>query len=485
MRTATRLALLLAIGLVGPGCAAHAPAPAPARGAAEPQAFPARFSVAGEAPSDGRWWTAFGDPVLDRLVDTALSGSFSLRAARERVIEAAALARRAGAPLRPRLDGTATVGGITTRRDTDAGVVSDSAEELSLGLAAAWELDLWGRLGASRDAAVLDARAAHADLQTARIALSALVATTWYGYVEESRIATLLQEQIDTNETLETLIQARFQQGEGAAADVLRQQQLVERTRGDLSLVASRRAVLGHQLATLRGRPATEPPPPAPPGLIAPPPLPATGIPSETLNRRPDVTAAWLRVLAADRDLAAAIADRYPSVSLNAGAAVGGAGLEVFFLDRLASIAAELTAPLLDGGRRRAQIEADAAVRYERVHEYSEALLVALREVEDALVREAREREHLASLERQYALARQVVETLLTRYGQGASAYLDVLAAVQSEQSLAVNLVTSRRQLIEHRIALCRAIAGPWPAAACVSPPSPQAGDPCGSTSRP
>ena len=77
MRTATRLALLLAIGLVGPGCAAHAPAPAPARGAAEPQAFPARFSVAGEAPSDDRWWTAFGDPVLDRLVETALCGNLT------------------------------------------------------------------------------------------------------------------------------------------------------------------------------------------------------------------------------------------------------------------------------------------------------------------------------------------------------------------------------------------------------------------------
>ena len=95
------------------GCAARPPSPPPSRGAARPETLPARFSIAGDLPTADRWWTVFEDPVLDRLVARALYDSFTLQAARERVIEAAALARRAGAPLRPQLDASATVGGIT------------------------------------------------------------------------------------------------------------------------------------------------------------------------------------------------------------------------------------------------------------------------------------------------------------------------------------------------------------------------------------
>ncbi len=286
--------------------------------------------------------------------------------------------------------------------------------------------------------------------------------------MEEGRIQVLLEEQIETNETLLSLIQSRFASGQAGAADVLRQQQLVERTRGDLSLSRSRYEVLAHLLATLEGVPATRPPPAMPPALVDLPPLPDAGVPAESLRRRPDVEAAWRRVDAADRDLAAAVADRFPRVDLSAAAVLGGAGFQVLFLDRVASLAADLTAPLLDGGRRRAQIDADAATKRERLHLYRDTVLQGLREVEDALAEERRQREFLASLDRQHELAVQVVDTLLNRYGQGASPYLDVLAAVQSEQSLTLALVSAKRRLLELRIELCRALAGSWsPKAAC------------------
>lgn len=452
--------LLLVSGVAA--CAVRSSDSPPTLGMAQPEDLPPTFSTTGTAAHDDRWWVAFHDPMLDRLVETALCGNLSLRAALERVVRAGALARRAGAPLVPQLDLTTGADGVYTRREFGDSLSSDTAEALSFGALASYEVDLWGRLRATRDASVLDARASRADLDAARVTIGASVGTTWYRLVEEAQIGALLDEQIATNTKLQILLEDRFASGKTGAPDVLRQQQLVERTRGDRTLSASRYAVLAHLLATLQGRPATDPPPPPPPSLIALPALPRTGVPAEALQRRPDVEAAWWRVHAADRTLAASIARCYPRLDLSASAILGGAGFEVLFIDRIASIAADLMQPVIDGGERRALVEADTARKRELLHAYTDTVLVALQEVEDALVQEAKEREHLESLERQHELARRVVETLLTRYGQGASAYLDVLAAIQSEQSLALSIVSSKRRLITYRIDLCRALAGPW-----------------------
>ncbi len=463
-----------------PGCAVRPADSPPSLEAAQPPDVPARFSGGGTAILDDRWWVAFEDPVLTRLVETALCGNFSLKAARERVVRAAALARRARAPLLPQLDATVGAGGAYTRRDLGDGLLDDTADAFSFGARASYEVDLWGRLRSERDAALLDARATLSDLDAGRVTLSATVATTWYRLVEEARIGVLLDEQIETNATLLTLLENRFSSGKVGAADVLRQQQLVERTRGERTLSASRQQVLAHMLATLQGRPATTAPPLPAPTILELPPLPETGVPSAALQRRPDVTAAWWRLHAADRRLAASIADLYPRLDLSASAVVGGAGFEVLFIDRIARLAADLVQPVFDGGERRSQIQVDEARRRELLHDYEDTVLVALREVEDALVQEAKEREHVASLERQYDLAKRVVATLLARYGQGAAAYLDVLAAIQSEQSLALNLVSSKRQLVTYRIDLCRALAGPWRPACTPTPPSPATiGAPC------
>lgn len=455
---------LLLVLLVFAGCRTRGAGTPPLDEVSPPGLAPA-FSDTGEAPLAARWWTAFGDPVLDDLVDTALGDNPGLAALRERMVRAAALARRAASPLRPTLDATAGAGVVASGRDFEGDSGTDVDEVLSLGAAAAYEVDLWGRLRAIRDAAVWEARATEGDLQAARISLAATVADTWYRLVAEARTGALLEEQKATNEKLLVLIEERFKQGKIGAADVLRQQQLVESTHGDRVQSASREAVLRHALATLLGRAATDPLPGAPAELVAPPPLPRTGVPGEVLRRRPDVAAAWHRVRSADRELAVALADRYPRLRLSAEALLGGAGLSLLFRDWLARLAADLTAPLFDGGERRAQIEADCALRRERLYRYGETLLVAVQEVEDALVQERQAAEYLASLRRQLELARRVIQTLLSRYGQGAAAYLDVLAALTAEQALARSVVGAQREILEHRISLCRALAGEWPAA--------------------
>jgi outer membrane protein TolC len=413
-----------------------------------PPPLPAVFSESGAAPAapaDPRWWRAFGDTALDELVESALRDNPGIAALAERFRRAAAFARRAASPLGPSLDLSAGVGAAASERSALGRREVDVEERLAFGAAASSE-----------------ACATAGDWQAARIALAASVATTWYRLVAEVRIGRILEEQTRTNETLLDLVEGRFEQGKVGAADVLRQQQLVEATRGDQVLTLSRAAVLEHALATLLGRAAPAALPAAAESFPDLPPLPATGVPGEVLRRRPDVAAAWGRVWAADRELAAALAHRYPRLTLEADALLGGAGLGLLFRDWLLGIAADLTAPILDGGERRARVEETRALRRERLHEYGEALLVAVQEVEDALVRERRAREFMESLDRQLDLAHRVVRTLLDRYGQGAADYLDVLAALTAEQGLARRAVEAEREIVEHRVALCRALAGEW-----------------------
>jgi len=137
--------VLLLLALVLPACAGRLHAPLPDRPPEEPP-LPGAFSQGGRAPFETRWWTAFSDPVLNGLVETALSDNLTLLAAEERVARAVALAERAGSALRPRLDVTSSAGAAVTRRRLAGETVDDSAEALSLGALAGCELDLWGRL---------------------------------------------------------------------------------------------------------------------------------------------------------------------------------------------------------------------------------------------------------------------------------------------------------------------------------------------------
>ncbi len=430
---------------------------------------PASFSLSGATAPADRWWTSLGDPQLDRLIEEALAGNFDLQSARDRLAASRALARREGASLLPTVnldssgtttrseqpdivaDGTSGPGGVSASR---------SGESYRLGLGASWELDLFGTLRATRDAARADAVAVEADLEAAAVALSAQVAEQWILVCELASQLSLLDAQIATNQEVLELVTMRFRAGQAGAADVLRQRQLVEQRRGERRGVAARSAVARHGLAVLLGRAPREELPVSPAELSLPGPLPATGVPSELLERRPDLRSAWLAVVAADRRWAAATTDRLPRLSLNASAAYGAENLSHLIDNWLATAAVNLTAPITDGGRRRAEQARTDAVADERVHAWGQAMLTALQEVEDALVQESEQRGLVESLEGQHRLATQTLERLRDRYVKGATAYLDVLDALASQQALQRNLVTARRELLGFRIALHRSLAG-------------------------
>jgi outer membrane protein TolC len=223
-----------------------------------------------------------------------------------------------------------------------------------------------------------------------------------------------------------------------------------------------RRELLEHQLAVLVGMPPKSVVGGERGRLPELPRMPGPGLPSELISRRPDVRAALIRLGAADYRVAAAIADRFPRLSLTARSETADGKLRDLFDDWLASIAASILAPIFDAGRRKAEVERAKAAASEKLHVYGGAVLVAFREVEDAITSEKRGAEYLANVSRRVQLARRLTARTRERYANGGSDYLPVLVALRAEQNLEKLELAARLSLIESRIALYRALGGAW-----------------------
>ena len=454
---ATRCLLPLALGLAG--CAGAE------RAFLAPVALPPPVEVA-LAPQPVAWWREFDDPVLDGLVAEAQGGSLTLAAAWTRLAQAEAAARRSDAALLPTLDGSARA----DRTDELTRPVADR-DGYALRLPASFEIDLWGRLAARSDAARLDAAASRADVATAALGLAAETAGTWYDHVAERRRIDVLDRQIDLNRRFLRLIEVRFNQGLAGAADVLRQRTLLEQTlaRRDQSVEAAQR--FGDDLAVLLGRP--------PGGFV---PAEADSLPrldsalprpvaAAVLMDRPDVHAAYRRLQAADRRLAAAVADRYPRLALSAELSSTATAAADLLADWAASLAATASQSVFDGGALGGEAERSRAVAQQALLDYGQSLLSGSRDVGAALSREREQRRLIASLEQRLQLSNDTVDLLRQRYANGAASFLDVLDALSTLQSVELDLVTARRALIAARIGFHRATAG------TVLPPRPEPPD--------
>ena len=406
-----------------------------------------------------QWWTSLDDPSLDQLIETALDGNFSLRMAWDRLSQARAIARRDGAEISPTLDLT---GGVSRTRGQDSSYTTD----WDLGLIASYELDVWGRVRSTRDAALLDAMVAEEDVHAAAISLTADIANRWFEYAEQSqRIEVLERQQRNNREVLE-IITAQFRAGQVRAEDVLRQQNLVESSVGDLALAQQQAETIRLQLLVLLGQSPDAALPVEEAVLINLPPLPDIGIPSVMLQQRPDVRSAYRAVQAADRRTAAAIADRYPNVSLSASIGTSANRVSDLFDNWAANLAGNLIQPLLDGGQRQAEVDRTLASTSEAINNYGQTVLTALSEVESALAQERQQMAYVQSIDRQFTIGQQVVERVRDSYLGGQSDYLNVLEAQTSVQQLELQRLEARRVLIGYRVDLSRALAGGWAATA-------------------
>lgn len=419
-----------------------------------PLMLPANFSRGGTLPLPARWWTSLGNPPLNALMEQALQANFDVRAAWARLRQSLALVRKSKADWYPNLrynaDGSAGV--------NEMGFLGST----QFGLAASYEIDLWGRIRSETSAVTLEAMSTQETLKTTAISLSAEVATTWYQWAERLGQIELLARQTETNQKTLSLINARFRLGQASAADVLQQQQLLEALAGEKEQVLAQVEQLRNQMAVLLGRSSQM--------LVSPPTsswrdvpaLPQTGIPATLVQRRPDVRSAFLRIKAAHHRVASAVADQFPRLTLSANATGSARTFGNFVGNWVASLAAGLFGPIFDGGLRRAEVVRQKAIAEEALQLYGKAIVKALQEVEDALAREKHQHRLLASQRKQIKLAAWVVEQTQYNYLNGTENFLRVLDAMRSHQALERTYLSSQRDLVLIRISLCRSLAGGW-----------------------
>ncbi len=418
------------------------------------------FSESGADTMDARWWTVFEDPALDAAIAEGLSDNFTVRAAWARLEAAEAVVRRARAPWFPSLTATTDVA-----IRSDRPVVDGDTGPVTVGLAASWEIDLWGRIRAQ----VLGESAAREivreDAHTAALSLSAQIADAWIAIGAAREELALLDEQLHANTGMAEVVEARFLNGVVRQADALRQQRLLEQTRAQQVARLEDLEVLEHQLAVLLGRPPTLAIDPIPTALPDAPPLPDAGLPAELVRRRPDVRAAEQAVRRADAGVAEAVADQFPRLTLGGAISNAPASPQALVSGWIGSFVANLLAPIFEGGRRKAEVRRARAEAEAILHEYGDAVLVAMQEVEDALARNRRQAQILANLDTQVDLATRTAEGLEAQYVGGLSvSYLDVLTAQTTAQQLRRQHIDARARLLTLRVDLYRALAGALPA---------------------
>jgi NodT family efflux transporter outer membrane factor (OMF) lipoprotein len=407
------------------------------------------------APVNDTWWQGFGSATLDGLVAEALAAAPDLRIQAERVVQAELALRQADASLFPALELSA---GSSTRN-----VDNNEANTSSLSLGARYELDLWGRIAAGVDASRAGLAATRFDHDAARLSMGASVATTWFQTLALQERLEIARHNLTIAEGVLRVVQARYDNGAASALELSQQRTTVLNQRQAIEPLEVQLRQTRSALAILLGRnPQADFPTEERLAALQVPGVDA-GLPSALLLRRPDLAASEARLAAAAANIAAARAALLPGISLSAGAGVGSpALLSLADTTRTLSISASVLQSIFDGGRLRADVDLQRSRQRELLETHRRAILVALKEVEDALAdatrdanQEAAQREILSEAERSLRLAE-------LRYREGADGLLTVLLAQRT-------LFTAQDQLAQLRLArltdavnLYKALGGGW-----------------------
>ena len=451
---------LFSLTLLLLACATPTPPQSAARTAQESLPHtPARYRFAGDGEQGGvatGWIERLGDPALTTLVREAQQNNRDLKAAAASVDRARALAGQAGAALIPQvsLGSTASRSGSGDGRNPGSNAQS---------LRAGWELDVWGRLAATSQAGVRSAEAAQADYAFARYSIAAAVAQAYFLAIDAGRQVEIVSATVESLVEIVRITDVKFEFGLVTSQEVLLSRS--DRSTAQANLVAARGALRDalRALEALIGRyPAAE----IDVGRSLPelPESPPAGMPSELLERRPDIIAAERRVAAAFNSLDAARAARLPSVSLTGE--LGGASVDLLdFLNpsNLAWMAAaNLAGPLIDGGLARSQIDQASADQRRAIAEYGQTALDAFREVEAGLdqlaVLEDRTRATVTATE----AASDALDVSQLRYNEGETDLLEVLAIQQRLFSSQADLSSLRRARLDSWVQLNLALGGDW-----------------------
>jgi NodT family efflux transporter outer membrane factor (OMF) lipoprotein len=403
------------------------------------------------------WIAAFNDPVLTDLVNEAQANNKNLQAAAANVERSNALARQAGAALKPQVNLTAGA--------SEAGRLEGPASNTSFnaGLQLSWELDVWGRIRSGQQSAAAGAEAAEADYIFTQYSLAAGVARAYFLAIEAGLQEQVAQDTVDALTETARIVDVQYQNGLASSQDLALTRSDLATAEDTLTATAGAKRDAVRALEILLGRyPGAELE--LRKDLPAAPATPPAGVPSEILERRPDIIAAERNVAAAFNALDSAKAAKLPAISLTSSIG-GSSGSLTNLLDPANvawTVAGNLVAPLFDGGARQAQVDVSTAEQKQAVAAYGQAALDAFGEVETSLDQGVVLESRKASLTEAAREANEAYRVARLRYDEGETDLIDVLSIQQRVFSADSNLVSIERQLLEQRVNLNLALGGSW-----------------------
>lgn len=463
-------AALLAGCAVGPDYhKPETPVPAQFKGAAAEGSAWSVAAPSAEAPR-GDWWQVYGDEQLDGLVQQLNVANQDIAAAEARFRQAQATARAANAGFFPTLSANASKSRSGVASSNTVGNTINTrgvGDKYSATLDASWELDVWGRVRRDVESNEASAQASAADLAAARLSAQAQLVQNYF----QLRILDAQQDLYDRTvrdyERSLQLTQNQYAAGVASRADVAQAQTQLKATQAQAVDNGLQRAQLENAIAILLGKA------PADVALTsAPPPetLPAipAAVPSQLLERRPDIAAAERRTAAANAEIGVAQAAYFPSLMLSASGGYQSNSFNDWFIapNRFWSVGPALAQTLFDGGLRSANKQRAVAAYDETVATYRQTVLTGMQEVEDNLVALDQLQKELQYQEDAVSAARTAVQLVNNQYKAGTVGYLNVITAETTALSNERNLLQVRGRLLSSSVLLIKALGGGWHAPA-------------------
>jgi NodT family efflux transporter outer membrane factor (OMF) lipoprotein len=419
-----------------------------------------------DAQDRGAWWEVFGSPQLNELESRVSVSNQTI----QKAVATLQQARAAVGVARSGYFPTLNVGTSAQRFRTSKNVpgqqqlAGTTVNDFSVAVNASWEPDLFAKVGNAVNAATALAQASDGDLASVQLSMHAELATDYFDLRDNDAEIQLLQKTVKYYQDALDLVQQRFDGGIASDFDVAQAQTQLETTQAQLIDLNVAHAQLQHAIATLIGEPASNFSLSTDGSQLAPPAIP-TGIPSQLLQRRPDVAAAERRVAASNAGIGVAISAFFPDLMLSASGGLESSNVAswVMMPSRFWAIGPALVGTVFDGGRRKSQVASADAAYAASLADYRQIALTAFQEVEDnlaagqTLAAEA-QKQDMAVRSSQHAL-----DVALNRYKVGAVNYLDVIVAQST--TLANERVATEiaRRRSDASVSLIKALGGLWP----------------------
>jgi NodT family efflux transporter outer membrane factor (OMF) lipoprotein len=421
-----------------------------------------------DAALRGKWWEIYNEPELNALEDQLNIDNQNIRQAFENFMQARALVRETRSQFFP----TVGVGGSYTRSKPSSNVGSASSTSASSGQQTqvfslpadvSWEPDLWGRVRNAVRASQYTAQLSAADLENERLTEQASLAEFFFEIRGQDALEKLLGDTVEADRKALEIAKGRYDTGIDDQITVVEAQTALDSAQSAAINLGIARAQYEHAIATLIGKPATTFSIPAEPMTSAPPPIPV-GLPSQLLERRPDIAAAERNMAAANAQIGVAYAAFYPALTLSATGGFESSALKSLFdwPSRFWSVGPSISETVYDGGLRRATVNQYIATYNANVAAYRQSVLTAFQQVEDALAAVRILSQQILRQQEAVASSQTFLRLEQGRYDTGIDPYIDVvtaqttlLANQQSLTNLQVQEMTASVQLIE-------ALGGGW-----------------------